>query len=75
MKSLVTLISFISLSIFSNALPHFTYDGLELFHESLGEKNKITFTIYGSLSEEINPEKMFVQNYLIHYFLFIYFYL
>ena len=65
MKSLVTLISLISLSIFSNALPHFTYDGLESFHESLGKKNKITFTIYGSLSQEINSEKMFVQNYLI----------
>jgi len=65
MKNLMILISLICISTFSNALPHFTYDGLESFHESLGEKNKITFTIYGSLSEEINPEKMIVKNYLI----------
>ena len=65
MKNLMILISLICISTFSNALPHFSYDGVESFHESLGEKNKITFTIYGSLSEEINPEKMIVKNYLI----------
>ena len=65
MKNLIILISLISLLTFSSALPHFTYDGLESFHESLGETNKITFTIYGSLSEEINPENMRVDNYLI----------
>ena len=65
MKNVIIYISLISLLSFSNALPHFTYDGLESMHESLGESNKITFIIYGSLSEEINPEKMHVQNYLI----------
>ena len=65
MKNVIIYISLISLLTFANALPHFTYDGLESMHESLGESNKITFIIYGSLSEEINPEKMHVQNYLI----------
>lgn len=65
MKQIIILISLISLLSFSNAIPHFTFDGLESYHESLGETNKITFTIYGSLSEELNPEKMYVENYLI----------
>ena len=70
MKQIIILIFLISLLSFSNAIPHFTFDGLESYHESLGETNKITFTIYGSLSEEINPEKMYVENYLINYLLF-----
>ena len=65
MKNLLFLLSLFSLLTFLNALPHFTYDGLESFHESLGETNKVTFTIYGSLSQEINRETVFVENYLI----------
>ena len=59
---LILLISSLSLI---NSLSHFTYDGVESFYENLGETNKLYLTIYGSLSEEINPEKMFVENYMI----------
>ena len=65
MKYLIILISLISFFSISNALPHFIYDGIESFHESLGEVNKISFTIYGSLSEEISLEKVKIQNYVI----------
>ena len=65
MKYYIIIASFISLLSFHNSLPHFIYDGIDSFHESLGEINKVTFTLYGSLSEEINPEKMYIQNYLI----------
>ena len=59
---LSTLIYTISLI---NSLPHFTFDGVESFYENLGETNKLYLTIYGSLSEEINLEKMFVENYIV----------
>ena len=65
MKAIITLISLISLLSSINTLPHFTYDGLESFRQCLGETDKISFTIYGSLSEEINPEKMYIKNYII----------
>ena len=64
MKSLI-LLSLISLLSFSNSLPHFSYDGLESFHDCSGETEKISFTIYGSLSEELNPRKMFIKEYII----------
>jgi len=58
----IILISLLSLS---NSLPHFIFDGIESYHQCIEEIDKISFTIYGSLSEEINPEKMMVSNYLI----------
>ena len=61
MNGKIIFISLILLLSCSNSLPHFTYDGIESFHE----EDKISFTIYGSLSEEINPEKMHIKNYLI----------
>jgi hypothetical protein len=61
MNGKIIFISLILLLSCSNSLPHFTYDGIESFHEV----DKISFTIYGSLSEEINPEKMHIKNYLI----------
>ena len=64
MKSLI-LLSLLSLLSFSNSLPHFTYDGLESFRDCSGETEKIYFTIYGSLSEELNPRKMFIKEYII----------
>ena len=64
MKSLI-LISLLSLLSFSQSLPHFTYDGLESFHDCSGETEKISFTIYGTLSEELNPRKMFIKEYII----------
>jgi hypothetical protein len=66
MKNLsILLISLISLLSFSNSLPHFIFDGIQSNHDCIEGKDKISFTIYGSLSEEINPEKMIVPNYLI----------
>lgn len=65
MKLHFILVLLILLLTLSNSLPHFTFDGVESFYENLGETNKLSLTIYGSLSEEINPEKMHVQNYII----------
>ena len=61
MKNITVILSLLLLFSCTNSLPHFTYDGIESFHE----EDKISFTIYGSLSEEINPEKMHIKNYLI----------
>jgi len=55
----------ISLLSFSNSLPHFIFDGIESYHQCIEEIDKISFTIYGSLSQEINPETMVVSNYFI----------
>ena len=65
MKFPIILISLISIFTISYSLPHFIYDGIESFHENLGFTNKISFTIYGSLTDEINMEKIKIQNYLI----------
>ena len=65
MKLHFILVLLILLLTLSNSLPHFTFDGVESFYENLGETNKLSLTIYGALSEEINPEKMHVQNYII----------
>ena len=65
MKYYFFLIPLISSITLYNSLPHFTYDGIESFYENLGETNKLYLTIYGSLSDEINPEKMKVENYKI----------
>ena len=65
MKSYFIIISFFLIQYSSNSFPHFIFDGLESFHESLGETDKISFIIYGSLSEQINPEKMYIKDYLI----------
>ena len=64
MKSLI-LLSLLSFLSFSNSLPYFTYDGLESFRDCSGETEKISFTIYGSLSEELNKRKMFIKEYII----------
>ena len=66
MKSLILSISLLSLFSISYSLPHFTYDGVESYHECLTNTEKISFTIYGSLNEELNPEKMFIKEYLIN---------
>ena len=66
MKNLfVLMMSLICLLSFSNSLPHFIFDGIQSYHECIEELDKISFTIYGSLSEDINPEKMIVPNYFI----------
>ena len=62
MKIILLLLSLIS---FSYSFPHFIYDGMESFHECSGEIEKISFSIYGSLTEEINPKEIIIENYLI----------
>ena len=65
MKSYFIIILIFSFVCFSKSLPHFIFDGLESFHENLGETDKISFTIYGALSEEINSEKMYIKDYML----------
>ena len=65
MKSYFIIILIFSSVCFSKSLPHFIFDGLESFHENLGETDKISFTIYGALSEEINSEKMYIKDYML----------
>ena len=65
MKTYLALISLISLLSSFYSLPHFIYDGIESYHECLEDIDKISFTIYGSISEEIHPSKMQVPNYII----------
>ena len=54
MKALIIVLSLISLLSFSSTLPHFTFNGIESFHECSKEKGKIYLYIIGSLSEEAN---------------------
>ena len=65
MKNILALIYLISVLSSFYSLPHFIYDGIESFHECLGDNDKISFTIYGFMSEEIDISKMLVPNYLI----------
>ena len=58
------LISFPSISY---SKPHFTFDGIESYHNCSGYLETISFTIYGSLNEELNPETMFIKEYLKDY--------
>ena len=60
----LTLISIISLSL-SKPLPHFIYDGIESYRECLGEKDIITFSILGTLSEELDLNTMKVDDYFL----------
>ena len=53
MKELIIFLSLISLFSISSALPHFTFSGIESFHDCSGEKGKISLFIIGSLSEEV----------------------
>ena len=53
MKELFIFLSLISLLSISSALPHFTFSGIESFHDCSGEKGKISLYIIGSLSEEV----------------------
>ena len=54
MKELIISLSLISLLSFSFALPHFTFSGIESFHDCSLEKGKIYLYIIGSLSEEVS---------------------
>ena len=62
MKITIFLLTLLS---FSYSFPHFIYDGIESFHDCSGEIDKIYFSIHGSLTEEINPNEIILENYLI----------
>lgn len=58
------LLILISFSISKKSLPHFIYDGIESYREC-GEKEKISFTIYGRMTEKPNLRKIKIEDYLI----------
>ena len=64
MKKLILFLALISLSL-SKSIPHFVYDGIESFHDCSENPEKISFSIYGTLSEELDLKKMKVYDYLI----------
>ena len=55
----------LSLPIFSNSLPHFIFDGIESSHECYEEKDHISFTIYGSITDQIDKSKIEIEDYTI----------
>ena len=57
-------LALISLSL-EKSIPHFIYDGIESFHDCSEEPEKISFSIYGTMSEELDLKKMKVFDYLI----------
>jgi len=65
MKHLLIYLSLIVLITSKNTFPHFIYDGIESFKECVQDKEHISFTIYGTLTENIDPEKMKVDDYEI----------
>ena len=65
MKSILPLLIFISIVSFTISFPHFIYDGIESFHDCSKEIEEISFSIYGTLTEDLNLEKMKVENYII----------
>ena len=48
-----------------NSLPHFIYDGIESYRQCFDKEDYISFTIYGSLTEEVNQEEVQIEDYLI----------
>ena len=64
MKHLMLFLALISLSL-AKSVPHFIYDGIESFHDCSEEPEKISFSIYGTMSEELDLKKMKVFDYLI----------
>ena len=64
MKQLLLFLALISLSL-SKSLPHFIYDGIESFLDCSEETEKISFSIYGTLTEELDLKRMKVYDYLI----------
>ena len=64
MKPLFALFVLITIISFSKSLPHFIYDGIESFHDCSQETEEISFSIYGTLSEEIK-ENMKIENYFL----------
>ena len=65
MMKVLCFLSMIALMSFSKPIPHFIYDGIESFHDCSKETEEISFSIYGTLTEELDSKKMKVENYLI----------
>lgn len=65
MKEAFMYILLIALISFSNSLPHFIYDGVESYKECSQETEYISFNIYGTLTEELDEEKMKVDDYIL----------
>ena len=59
-----TFISIFSFSL-SKPLPNFIFDSIESFHGCSGGIEKISFSIYGTLTEKLNLKKLKVYDYLI----------
>ena len=64
MKQMILFLALFSLSL-SKSVPHFIYDGIESFHDCSEEPEKISFSIYGTLTEEFDLQRMKVDDYLI----------
>ena len=64
-QKIILFLFLISLPIFSNSFPHFIFDGIESSHDCSEEKNHISFTIYGSLTEPIDISKIKIEDYTI----------
>lgn len=65
MKQACIYMLLIALISFSNSLPHFIYDGVESYKECSQETEHISFNIYGTLTEELDEEKMKVDDYIL----------
>ena len=57
-------LALISLSL-AKSVPHFIYDGIESFHDCSEDPEKFSFSIYGTLTEELDLQTMKVDDYLI----------
>ena len=64
MKQLLLFLALISLSL-SKSVPHFIYDGVESFHDCSEETEKISFSIYGTLTGELDLQTMKVDDYFL----------
>ena len=65
MKKYLSLLILIPILSLAQSTPHFIYDGIESFHDCSKEIEEISFSIFGTLTEELNLEKMKVENYII----------
>ena len=64
MKRLFEIFFLVIIISVSKSLPHFIYDGIESFHDCSQETEEISFSIYGTLSEEI-ADNMKIENYFL----------
>jgi hypothetical protein len=64
MKKLFEIFFLVIIISASKSLPHFIYDGIESFRDCSQETEEISFSIYGTLSEEI-ADNMKIENYFL----------